>query len=34
MIAKLEGTQNTAKQNKDLTLTHKQWEQQQTTNKQ
>ena len=35
MIAKLETIQNTAIQNKDLTLKPlKQWEQQQTTNKQ
>ena len=35
MIAKVEMTQNTAKQNKYLTLNpHKQWEQEQTMNKQ
>ena len=34
MIAKLEGTQSTAKQNKNITLNpHKQWEQQQEMNK-
>ena len=35
MIAKLERTQSTAKQNQDLTLNpNKKWEQQQTMNKQ